>query len=76
MGRGSVVRIRDSLIRESPCARHILYPSSLLYDGYRVSFLGLKRSRRDVSHPSPPSAKVKERVELASTHSLGVPSLF
>jgi hypothetical protein len=27
VGRDSVVRIRDSLIRESPCGRHILYPS-------------------------------------------------
>jgi hypothetical protein len=37
---------------------------SLLYNGYRVSFPGLKRPERGVDHPSPSSAEVKERVEL------------
>jgi hypothetical protein len=39
-------------------------PPSLLYEGYRVSFPGLKRPWRGVNHPLPSSAKVKERVEL------------
>ena len=39
-------------------------PPSLLKNGYRVSFLGVKRSGRGVDHPPPVSAEVKERVEL------------
>jgi hypothetical protein len=39
-------------------------PSSLLYNGYRVSFLGVKRPRRGVDHPFPSSAEVNERVQL------------
>jgi hypothetical protein len=39
-------------------------PPSLLYNGYRVSFPGVKRSRRGVNHPPSSSAEVKERVEL------------
>jgi hypothetical protein len=38
-------------------------PPSLLYNGYRVSFPGIKRPRRGTDHPPPPSAEVKERVE-------------
>jgi hypothetical protein len=39
-------------------------PHSLLYNGYRVSFPGVKRPGRGVNHPHPSSAEVKERVEL------------
>ena len=39
-------------------------PPSLLYNGYRVSFPGVKRTGRGVEHPSPSSAEVKERIEL------------
>ena len=39
-------------------------PRSLLYNGYRVSFLGVKRPGRGVDYPPPSSAEVKERVEL------------
>ena len=39
-------------------------PPSLLYNGYRVSFLGVKRPGRGVDHPLPSSAKVKERVVI------------
>jgi hypothetical protein len=39
-------------------------PPNLLYDGYRVSFPGVKRPGRGVDHPPPSSAEVKERVEL------------
>ena len=38
--------------------------SSLLYNGYWVSFLGVKRRGRGVGHPLPSSAQVKERVQL------------
>jgi hypothetical protein len=37
---------------------------SLLYNGYRVSFPGVKRLRRGVDHPPSSSARVKERVVL------------
>jgi hypothetical protein len=39
-------------------------PPSLLYDGYRVSFPGVKRPGRGADHPPSSSARVKERVEL------------
>ena len=39
-------------------------PPSLLYNGYRVSFPGVKRPERGVNHPLSSSAEVKERVEL------------
>jgi hypothetical protein len=37
---------------------------SLLYNGYRVSFPGVKRPGRGVDHPLASSARVKGRVEL------------
>jgi hypothetical protein len=39
-------------------------PPNLLYNGYRVSFPGVKRPGRGVDHPPPSSAEVKERVEV------------
>jgi hypothetical protein len=39
-------------------------PPSLLYNGYRVSFPGVKRPGRGVDHPPPSNAEVKQRVEL------------
>jgi hypothetical protein len=39
-------------------------PPSLLYNGYRVCFPGVKRPGRGVDHPPSSSASVKERVEL------------
>jgi len=39
-------------------------PPSLLYNGYRVSFSGVKRPGRGVDHPPPSSAEVKERLQL------------
>jgi hypothetical protein len=39
-------------------------PPSLLYNGYRVSFPGVKRPGRGVDHPPSYSVEVKERVEL------------
>ena len=37
---------------------------------------GLKRPGRDVDHPSPPSAEVKERVELYVYSPVGIRGLF
>jgi hypothetical protein len=39
-------------------------PPSLLYNGYRVFFPGVKRPGRGVDHTPSSSARVKERVEL------------
>ena len=39
-------------------------PPSLLYSGYRVSFLAVKRLWRAVDHLPASSAEVKERVDL------------
>jgi hypothetical protein len=39
-------------------------PLSLLYNGYSVSFPGVKCLGRGVDHPPPYSAEVKERVQL------------
>ena len=39
-------------------------PPSLLYNGYRVSFLGVKRPGRGVDHPPPSSAEVEGTIEL------------
>jgi hypothetical protein len=39
-------------------------PPSLLYNGCRDSFPGVKRPGRGVDHPPSSSARVKERVEL------------
>jgi len=33
-------------------------------EGYRVSFVGVKRTELDVYHPTLSSAEVKERVQL------------
>ena len=40
-------------------------PPSLLYNGYGVAFPSIKRPGRGVDHPSPPSAEVKERIQLS-----------
>jgi hypothetical protein len=39
-------------------------PPSILYNGYGVSFPGIKRPGRSVYQPLPYSAEVKERVKL------------
>ena len=39
-------------------------PPSLLYSGYQVFFLRVKRPERGVDHLSPSSAEVKEIVEI------------
>ena len=44
---------------DRPCG-----PPSLLDNGYRVSFPGVKRPTRGLNHSRPSGAEVKERVEL------------
>ena len=51
-------------------SRLALDPPSLLYNRYRLSFPGVKLLSRGVDHPSPSSAKVKEKVELYLCSSL------
>jgi len=46
-------------------------PPSLLYNGYEVSFPGVRRSERWVDHPPPSTDDVKERVELYLYHPSG-----
>ena len=48
-------------------------PASLLYNGYRISFPGIKRPGRGVDNPPSSSAKVKERV-VPCLYSASVPS--
>jgi hypothetical protein len=48
-------------------------PSNLLYNGYWVSFPGVKRPERGVNQQSTSSAEVKQRVELC-LYSPPVPS--
>jgi hypothetical protein len=43
-------------------------PPSLLYNGYRVSFPGVKWPGRGVNHPPPTSAEVKEGGAIALLH--------
>jgi hypothetical protein len=51
-GEAEIFRTRP----DRPCGRQ-----SLLYQGYRVSFSGVKRLRRDPDHPPSPSAEVIKR---------------
>ena len=51
-------------------------PPSLLYNGYRFCFPGVKRPGRGVNHPHISNAEVKERVEVSSTPSQGLRGLF
>jgi len=46
------------------CADRLWGPPSFLYNWYRLSFPGVKRSGRGVNHPSPSSAKMNERLQL------------
>ena len=49
-------------------SKPILGPSSLLYNGYRLSFPGVKRPGRGVDHPLPSNVEVKVRAELYSCY--------
>jgi hypothetical protein len=54
-GGDNVIRTRPDL----PCG-----VISLLFRGYRIYFLGVKRPGRGVYHVHPSSAEVKKRVDL------------
>jgi len=51
-------------------------PPSLLYNGYWVTFPGVKRLRRGADHQTISSAEVKERVELYPSSPLGLHGQF
>ena len=51
-------------------------PPSLLYNGYRVSFPGVKRRGRSFNHPPPPRAEVKERAQLYIYYPPSLHALF
>ena len=46
------------------CSDQLWGPPSLPYNGYWVSFPGVRQLRRDSDHPPPSGAKVKERVDI------------
>ena len=51
-------------------------PPSLLYNGHRVSFPGVKRPGRGVDYPPHPAPRLKEEYSYASTPPLGLRGLF
>jgi hypothetical protein len=51
-------------------------PASLLYNGYRVSFLWVKRRRHGIHHPCPFSTCIKNEWGYTSTPPLGVYGLL
>ena len=55
----------------SSCPDRPWGPPSPLYDGYRISFPGVKRPGRGFDHWPPSSAEVKERVQLHLYSSFG-----
>lgn len=67
-GEGSVGGIatfpgQDGPVRTPVRAR--LSVPYLLYNGYGLSFPGLKQPERDIDHASPSSAEVKEKSRVA-----------
>jgi hypothetical protein len=50
--------------------------SDLLYNGYQVSFPGVKQLELVLDHPSPSTVKFKERVELYLYSLLSLHGLF
>ena len=57
------------------CPDWLSCPPLLLHNGYRVSFLAIKRPERD-NHPHVSSAEVEERVELYLHPSLSLNGLL
>ena len=51
-------------------------PPSLLYNGYRVSFLGVKRPGRGVDHQHHPVPRLKKEYSYTSAPPLGLRGLF
>jgi len=46
------------------CPDQLWGPPSLLYNGYQVSFPGIKWSKHGIHHPTLSGAQIKESVEL------------
>ena len=57
-------------------SRPTVGPPSLLYNGYRVSFLGVKRPGPGIDQPPTSNAEVKKRVELYLYYPLCLHGLF
>jgi hypothetical protein len=80
VGRDSSFRIATRFRESNPGAGEIFRTSpdilwvapSVLYNGYRVSFLGEVRPGRGDDHAPPSSAEVKETVELYVRSPLGL----
>ena len=63
LGGGEIIRIRSNRPWDLP---------SLLYNGYRVSFPGLKRPGRGVTHPPHLSPRLKKEQSYTCTPPLGL----
>ena len=66
-GGGEIFRTRPDWFRGSP---------RFLYNGYRVSFPGVKRPRRGVDHPPHLAPRSKKEYSCTSTPPLGLRGLF
>ena len=64
---GEIFRVRP----DRPCG-----PPSLLYNGYRVSFTGTKRTERGVDHPHHLVPRLKKELSYTATNPLGIHDLF
>ena len=71
---GDRIPVRGQLFRTRP--ERPWGPPSLLYNGHRVSFPGVKRPGRGLNHSPPSSAEVKERIDYTSTPPLRFHGLF
>jgi hypothetical protein len=58
-GLGFESRLGQIFFSSPKCPEGLLRPSSLLSNGYRGSFPGLKRSGRNVDHSHPSNAEVR-----------------
>jgi hypothetical protein len=53
-------KLQTRIFTSSCCPDRLWGPPSLLYNGYRGSFPGVKRPRREADHSPPTSAEVKK----------------
>ena len=89
MGRDSSVDIATRYGQEGPgiesqwgdeifhtCPDRPWGPLSLLYNGYGVSFPGVKRPGRGVDHPPHLASRLRKEYSYTSTPPLGLRGLF